>query len=96
MSGAIGPGSWVERIVPSPTGLFTVGAIYRVRDLIPASGGGCTCGERHAFSLSINGKPDRPLPGKRGWCPNCFRPWPPEPTAELRCEPVDQDEPVPA
>lgn len=95
---AIGPGSIVQAVRDGvvwshPRRRINAGALYRVAEVADIENGPCTmCGGATA-SISLVG--EHPLIAWDGcWCPCDFRPWPPEPPAELRCEPVDQDEPV--
>ncbi len=93
---AIGPGDWVQ-CVRSRTGFATVGAIYQIlrllephpyRGLAPCM----SCGQNEA-TLELVGIPEDDHV-YRGFCPCGFRLWPPPADEALRCEPVDQDEPV--
>ena len=104
---AIGPGSIVQAVRKPSHGNFddipnlTVGAIYSVSHITaprantlacfvcgaPPQGGVALVGHRRFYDRSGR---------ESGFCRCAFRLWPPPTDEALRCEPVDQDEPVPA
>lgn len=75
----------------------TEGALYTVRDVLLKRSRHTVCGECRP-GIVFEGQPEVPGPfgSPASWCPCLFRPWPPPTDEALRCEPVDQDEPVPA
>jgi len=94
---AIGPGSIVQAVrsaigITQPHLRLTNGALYVVRDVVLCVGDcprGCGGGQRTLVGVTKHPRPFL-------WCACNFRLWPPPADEALRCEPVDQDEPVPA
>jgi hypothetical protein len=81
MSEAIGPGTFVQRISPSP--FVSTGAVRLVLATTPSMG--CTCGfEGPGLSLGIMAE------GVDDWCANHWRPYHgPEQAKRLVCEEID-------
>ena len=78
MSGAIGPGDWVEALGSDPAydGFIAVtkGEIYCVEAAFPATGHCSACGVMGLALLLVGDRPD-PFGNTDSWCGECgFRP----------------------